>query len=246
MIQIKKLISGFIAGVLIMIGGSVIASSDAVGAVFAKFNVVINGNKVELQNEPLVLNGTTYVPLRELSNLLSKDVNYEVKSRTISISDQKQTVPKTDTNQTTEVVGKVEGVAAKGLAGKYVQDDLLDADSILSDLANGHLDINSEDSETGENLLILAVKYDKFHLAWDLLKKGISVNHQDGSGKTAMHYTAQLNRQTILSVLAGDFKADVSIVDSDGKRPIEYTDEGSRINRAIRTYEALKLYEPSE
>lgn len=58
------------------------ANSEAVQAVFAKFNLQINNQKA-VEIEPLVFDGTTYLPVRTLGEILGFEVDYDDKTRTI-------------------------------------------------------------------------------------------------------------------------------------------------------------------
>lgn len=79
----KKLIFGLAAGLLIGSAGTAIASqTGAVEAVFSKFNLRID-NKEIVQIEPLIYDGTSYLPVREVGELLGYEVDYEDENRMI-------------------------------------------------------------------------------------------------------------------------------------------------------------------
>lgn len=86
----KKLILGMVIGLLVGTTGTALASSDLVGtkvqAVFASFNLVINGVTKEMETAPLVYNGTSYLPVKEIANLTGFDVTYKADSRTIELN----------------------------------------------------------------------------------------------------------------------------------------------------------------
>lgn len=83
----KKLIFGLVAGLLIGTAGTAFAATNsAVQAVFAKFSFVVNGQPQTLESDPLVYNGTTYLPVRVVSRLLDYDVNFQADTRTIELS----------------------------------------------------------------------------------------------------------------------------------------------------------------
>jgi hypothetical protein len=86
-LNLKSLIIGGIIGASIMTAsGAFAAVGDKVEAIFAEFNIVLNGNSVVLDETPLVYNGTSYLPVRSLSNALGLDVTYKADSRTIELS----------------------------------------------------------------------------------------------------------------------------------------------------------------
>jgi len=77
----------FIVGVLIATTAtSYAAVGDKVEAIFADFNLVINGQVKTMDTVPLIYNGTSYIPLRSISNLLGYDVTYRADSRTIELN----------------------------------------------------------------------------------------------------------------------------------------------------------------
>lgn len=79
----KKIIFGLAAGLLIGSAGTAIASqTGAVEAVFAKFNLKVDDREI-VQIEPLIYDGTSYLPVREVGELLGYQVDYEDVNRLI-------------------------------------------------------------------------------------------------------------------------------------------------------------------
>lgn len=81
----KKFIAGLVIGLLIATAGVGFAAGEIIQATFAKFNFVVNGEAKTLETDPLVYQGTTYLPVRVVSNLLGYDVTYKADSRTIEL-----------------------------------------------------------------------------------------------------------------------------------------------------------------
>jgi len=81
----KKFISGLIIGLVLATATSVTAASGIL-AQFADFNLVVNGQAKVLQTKPLIYNGTSYLPVREIANLVGYDVTYKADSRTIELN----------------------------------------------------------------------------------------------------------------------------------------------------------------
>lgn len=81
----KKFISGLIIGLVLATATSVTAAGGIL-AQFADFNLVVNGQAKVLQTKPLVYNGTSYLPVREIANLVGYDVTYKADSRTIELN----------------------------------------------------------------------------------------------------------------------------------------------------------------
>lgn len=80
----KKFVCGFIVGILL--ASTLLFSFGAMNeikAVLGDFNFVVNGKKITLQNQPIVVNGATYLPVREVAELLGYEVTYAHGSKTI-------------------------------------------------------------------------------------------------------------------------------------------------------------------
>lgn len=59
---------------------------NGIYASYAKFGLEINGKPKDIKNDILVVDGTTYVPLREMSNILDCSVKWEEDNKLISIT----------------------------------------------------------------------------------------------------------------------------------------------------------------
>lgn len=82
----KKLIVGLVAGMLIGTAGmAAAATTQTVQAVFAKFTISIDGQKHNLKSDPLVYKGTTYLPVREVSELLGYELAYDNTTKSIDL-----------------------------------------------------------------------------------------------------------------------------------------------------------------
>lgn len=82
----KKTVLALALGLTIGSAGTAIAAtSETVQAVFAKFNFVVNGESKQLATDPLVVDGTSYLPVREVAALLGFGLEYDADSRTIKL-----------------------------------------------------------------------------------------------------------------------------------------------------------------
>ena len=97
--MVKKWMKGFIVGVImttlltgVAYGGGV---SKSIKAVFNSVNIAVNGQKVAADN--ILYNGTTYVPLRAISDMLGKEVVWDKSSNTANINDKDTSTPSTQT-----------------------------------------------------------------------------------------------------------------------------------------------------
>lgn len=102
----KKLIRTFATLLIGMaLGASTLAAAapQTVQAVLTKFNVVVNGEKQELKNTPVVIQGATYLPVREVAGLLDADLTFDSKTQKIELNTKGETKV-TETVQSTEWV----------------------------------------------------------------------------------------------------------------------------------------------
>lgn len=60
--------------------GALAAIGDKVEATITHFVFIVNGEEKQLDVDPLVINGTSYLPVRALSNMLGYDVTYKAPS----------------------------------------------------------------------------------------------------------------------------------------------------------------------
>ena len=82
----KRTIFALVIGMLIGSAATAFAASDTVTATIAKLRFVVNGEERELRTDPIVVKGTTYLPVREVANMLGYDVIYRSDSKTIEFN----------------------------------------------------------------------------------------------------------------------------------------------------------------
>ncbi len=81
----KRTIIALVIGLLIGAAGTAVAQTETVQANLAKFVFVVNGAEQKLDADPLVYQGTTYLPVRNVANLLGYDVTYRADERKIEL-----------------------------------------------------------------------------------------------------------------------------------------------------------------
>lgn len=86
----KKLLKGFILGVifttLLMSTAFGVPVSKVIEVVYNSVNITVNGKNIGADN--ILYNGTTYVPLRAIAEILDKEVTWEQSTMTASINDK--------------------------------------------------------------------------------------------------------------------------------------------------------------
>lgn len=76
----------FCLGVALASSGTFAAAGDVIEATFSKFTFIVDGETKQLEADPLVYQGSTYLPVRVVANLLGKDVVYKADSKTIELN----------------------------------------------------------------------------------------------------------------------------------------------------------------
>ena len=104
----KKATLALALGLLIGSATTAIAATDTVQATIAKFKFVVNGEKQQLKNDPLVRNGVTYLPVRETAELLGAQVDF--KNGTITLDAPSEASSQQQTNPTLEGEDSVNAV----------------------------------------------------------------------------------------------------------------------------------------
>lgn len=79
----------FLSLAALTLGGTqaVNAGSAALEAIAVKFPIVSNGKSVTLEKDPVVIDGSTYVPLRALGDILGKQVEWDDWNQSIRLKD---------------------------------------------------------------------------------------------------------------------------------------------------------------
>lgn len=100
----KKVIIALVLGMFVGSTATALAeTSESVQAVFAKFNIIVNGEKKDLKTTPLVVEGTSYLPVREVSGLLGYELGYDDATRTINLNSKESIDTETEGTKSTNV-----------------------------------------------------------------------------------------------------------------------------------------------
>ncbi|QOR35951.1 hypothetical protein IMX26_03780 [Clostridium sp. 'deep sea'] len=78
---------GIIIGMMLLaIPGAADSVSKSISVYFNNVSIQVNGEKTQSDN--FIYNGTTYIPLREVSEILGKQVDYDNNTKTVYITDK--------------------------------------------------------------------------------------------------------------------------------------------------------------
>lgn len=119
----KKAITALSIGLLIGSASTALAANtEAVQAVFAQFNLKINGEDKQFETPPLVYDGTSYLPVREIATLVGYDVTYDEESRTIVLNQTEPSTQGAESMKTNVVSTEINGRELVELLGEKYPD----------------------------------------------------------------------------------------------------------------------------
>jgi hypothetical protein len=82
----KKLIL-VVCSTVLLFGSQAVQAADAtMKAISVKFKIMVSGAEVKLEKDPVVIDGSTYLPVRALSDALGQYVKWDDASKTISLT----------------------------------------------------------------------------------------------------------------------------------------------------------------
>jgi len=93
--------------------------------------------------------------------------------------------------------------------------------SAMKEILENEPELINEVNYKNENALIIASKINKIDAVEILLKHGIDVNHQDGSGNTALHYAVEIRSPYLVHRIMSK-KPNIHIKNNEGQSPIDY------------------------
>ncbi len=83
--KVKSFIIGVIAGVAITGGIGAFAYTDYIEVMYNNIKIVVDGKEIHPDSEPFISNGTTYLPVRAVSEALGKEVYWDGPNYTVYI-----------------------------------------------------------------------------------------------------------------------------------------------------------------
>ncbi len=143
---LKGLVSGFIISILLVTG---VFASTTIDVLFNSVNIEVNGNKVIADN--IVFNGTTYVPLRTIAEMLGMEVGWIQDTNTATLKDktkQQEEAPKNTDARTIKLISITSPISAGSEASVTIAGAPKARYSIF--IADPSME-KLEDKEAGEN-----------------------------------------------------------------------------------------------
>ncbi|MCY9517217.1 stalk domain-containing protein [Paenibacillus apiarius] len=225
--KLTILITGIFIGVALS-AGTVVGATTYLKATQSNVKIVVNDTEAKLSNPPVHVNGKLYLPVRDTANALG----YSVQSVTRSAVTLKEGISQNTSAQTNESKTKTNSVKkeyqmVKNLKETYSTDGKLDAAKIKEALNNGTLDVNAQDTDTGNTLLMYVILENNYEAYKSIKHNDLNPNIQNKDKQTALHLTTINKNYFYRGELLDDLKVDASIMDAAGKQAIDYTEEDS-------------------
>ncbi|MEC0210247.1 hypothetical protein P4H70_15015 [Paenibacillus ehimensis] len=224
---------GTFFGIALSITTGVFAdSTNLVTGVFSDFKIMINGKDASLENRIVNVEGSTFLPVREISNKLGYEVQFN--EGVISLSnDGKKYLKADDSNvrpapKTEENKQVSNSNIVKDLKTKYSKEGKLDAELVKKAIDSQEISPNAIDEKSGDTLLITVIKENNFPVYQVLKDNKVDPeipNYLDG--KRPIHTAVILKNDFYLSELTTAFKVKTQVKDNDGHLPIDYAEKGS-------------------
>lgn len=116
----KKVILGILIGFTMAIAFTSFANSDFLTAQKATFGIFVEGEKFEGENPPVVIEGRTYLALRDTAEALNIEVYWNGDERKVEIGETKKTV--SELPKSTATQGKVFREFKQSRGTEYVEE----------------------------------------------------------------------------------------------------------------------------
>jgi len=223
--------------------GATLTSATAVGAAnYLKANIynvkiVVDNKEAKLTDQPLNVNGRTYLPLRDTANALGYGVS-SVTSSKIELKSDGSTPATSSTSTTdkttTSTTNNAKGEYVKDLENKFSSDGKIDANKVKLAIAAGEISVNAQDEATGNSLLHYAVLQDNYSLYQVIHVNALNPNLKNKDGQTPLHLAVIEKNRFYLGELK-DLKVDANIVDNASKKAIDYATDSS-IKAGLQAY----------
>lgn len=97
MFKVKKKMLALVLGASILalslgFTGAADAATNTLSVQFKNLKIYFNGQLASLGTQPLIVNGSTYLPVRAISTLFNKTINWDAATQTITIKDGEDAV----------------------------------------------------------------------------------------------------------------------------------------------------------
>lgn len=211
----KKIILGIAAG-LLLFGGAAYAGDgyQNIEVYFKRIHVALNGQSAELAKDSILYNGSIYVPLRSMGEMLDAQVSWDDENQTVHLDflkDRSGEAYQASTQGLYQYIAMEQNRILSNMVDYFKADDMdsmrqvVDEYGTLRDLAN-----NLGDSS-------MALSFDKMRAAVELLRSGWAAKKVDDYTLAwTIYYTnaAEVNKSLKAKVSQTNFTFQVNKVNN--------------------------------
>ena len=231
--KISTFTIGLLTGVAVTVSG-VAGAATYLKATPKTVKIVVGSNQKSV--EAMNVNDKLYVPVRDAGSSFGYSVS-GVTSSTVTFAEgvainTMGTGTSTGSTATTNAGGEY----VQGLHDKYSTDGKLDAKKVKAGIAAGEISVNSIDKETGNSILHFVILENNFAVYSAIKVNALNPNLVNSEGQTPLILSVINKNAFYLGELTNAYKSDASIVDSHGKRAIDYTEPNSSENSRLIFY----------
>ncbi|KZE81632.1 hypothetical protein AV545_09135 [Paenibacillus jamilae] len=242
----KKRIPTFLAGAIV--GAAVVLSGVAGASTYLKATllntkVIVNGAEVKLNDQPISVNGRSYLPVRDTASAMGYSVKSASGSKielmeggmsSVSSTSAQTTQPtKTDTTKATATTNK----GAKTFdVNQFLKGDKLDSEKIAQAISSGELTINSQDAN-GDSILHWVIRKNDYSSYLVIKKNALNVNIVNSLGNTPLHEAVLDKNGFYIGELTGNtYRAKAKVKNAEGKIPLDLVEKGSFTETELKAY----------
>lgn len=166
----RKILIGITSGVLLF-GGVAFAGGkyQKIEVFFERINVAINGQQAELGKDSILYNGTVYVPLRSMGEMMDAEVSWDNVNRTVHLDflkDRKDEVYQASTQGLYQYIAMENNRILSDMIRYFKSDDMESMKQVIEEYAR------LQDLATDMKDDQMALTLDKMGAAIELLRSG--------------------------------------------------------------------------
>ncbi|MBD8839927.1 hypothetical protein IFU39_19110 [Paenibacillus sp. CFBP 13594] len=234
--KVPAFLLGAVVGITLT-AGTAVGAATYLKATQSSVKIVVNGTQVKLSERPMNINGKLFLPVRDTANAMGYSVE-SVTSSQVSLKESSTisntAIPSNNITSTTPNSSiNTSSKKVKNLKETYSTDGKLDAEKLRTALNNATLGVNDQDSYTGNTLLHLAVLEDNYEALKAIKRNALNPNIQNSLGQTPLMISI-LEKSNFYFGEIIDMKPDITITDKEGKKAIDYAEQGSYEQRYLK------------
>lgn len=219
--KIPTFIAGAVFGLALSVSTVAVAANTDLVAKIMNVKITVDGKQLALTDKPLLVNGRTYLPVRTVADGLGYSVT--------GLTDTQISLSKKSTSSTNTNNGNTDVKENEETAPKYVKnlkaiisiDGQMNANKLKVAIGAKEVTVNSQDEETGDSLLQLAIRENNVDV-YKVLKDGkVDPQLKNKKGETALHTVIIADNNYYFGELINELGVKKQYKNNAGKYPID-------------------------